>query len=303
MQEQRQSRPPRFRRLPQKEHASAGPLIIAVILIVVISGFFYLKNLNHQKKVLKEEQVATEQEEKDKNLQVPSISPSDTAKAIRNEKFQLVDMREKDEFALKHIESSINIPLSELEGKIQLLSKTKTIIFIDRQDTPTGKIIVEHFQKEGLDVKYLEGGIINYAHEGFNLVTIGNPLIQEDLLKVTSFSAKELIDQLMEGKSLKFIDTRPEVDFAVEHINGSINIPLEDLEKKKDSLPIRTFVVFDKDPIRSFQAAVRLYDMDVIGVYNCKDSYETFKSVIDNLGNEEEVAQEEAFLEEKEEEN
>lgn len=295
---QKQSQPPRFRRLPQRETASAKPLAIAVILIIAISVFFYLKNLDRQKQILKKEQVANEQEKRDENLQVPTISSEETAKAIRNEKFQLVDMREKDEFVLKHIESSINIPLSELESKIQLLSKEKTIIFIDREESRNGKILVEHLDKEGLDIKYLEGGIIRYAHEGFNLVSVGNPLIQEDLLKVSSFSAKELIDKLMNGESLKFIDTRTEVDFAIEHLNGSINIPLEDIEKKKDSLPIRTFVVFDKDPIRSFQAAVRLYEMDVIGVYNCTDDYATFKNIIDNLGNEEIVDQESSTSEE-----
>ncbi len=278
---------PSYRRLPPKQTLSFWPVIIAIILIIAISIFFYFKRLDKEKRDIEKRDAASEQEKRDENLEVPTISPKDVAKAIRNDNFQLVDMREKDEFVLKHIESSINIPLSELNEKTQLLSKTKTIVLIDRNNSTKGKILSEHLRNEGLEVKYLDGGIVNYSHEGYNLVTIGNPLVQEDLLKVTSYSAKELIDQLMEGSKLKFIDTRPEVDFALDHINGSINVPLEDIEKKKDSLPLRTFVVFDKDPIRSFQAAVRLYDMDIIGVYNCKDSYETFKGVIENLGNEE----------------
>ncbi len=275
-----------FQRLRRKQTVSFWPVVIAIVLIATISVLFYLKMLNKNKQSLEKNNALTEQEEKDKTLEVPSISPKDTSKAIRNENFQLIDVREADEFVLKHIEASINIPLSELSEKTQLLSKTKTIILIDRKDSTKGKILTEHLKKEGLDVKYLEGGIVNYSHEGYNLVTIGNPMIQNDLLKVTSYSAEELIDQLLQGNKLKFIDTRPAIDFAIDHLNGSINIPLEDLEKKKDSLPLRTFVVFDKDPIRSFQAAVRLYDMDVIGVYNCKDTYETFKGVVENLGNE-----------------
>ena len=198
-----------------------------------------------------------------------------------------MDIREENEFILKHIEASINIPLTKLEDKLNLLSKTKTIIIIDRTDSPNGRILTEHLQKEGLTVKYLDGGIINYAHNEFGLVTLGNPLIQSDLLKVTSYTAKEIIEQLLDGSRLKFIDTRSAVDFALDHIDGSINIPLEELEKKKDKLPVRSFIVLDKDPIRSFQAAVRLYDMNVLGVYNCKDTYNDMKDTIANIGKEE----------------
>ncbi len=267
---------------------SLTPALIALILILVIFGAFYLKRLKKEGNDLEQKLEQANKEKQNETLQIPLISAEDTSKAIRNEKFQLIDIREHDEFVLKHIEASINIPLSHLEEKMHILSKSKTIILIDRQDTSKGRILTQHLTEEGLDVNYLEGGILNYSNSDYDLVTIGNPLIQSDLLKVTSFTAKELIDQVMNGSRLKFVDTRPAVDYALDHLEGSINIPLEKIERKKEKLPIRTFAVFDKDPIRSFQASVRLYDMNIIGVYNCKETFQDIKNTINNLGKEEE---------------
>jgi len=42
---------------------------------------------------------------------------------------------------------------------------------------------------------------------------------------------------------------------------------LEELEKRKNDVPVGgNLVVVDQNPIRSFQAAVRLYDMNILGV-------------------------------------
>lgn len=296
-----QRNPRQFRQKNLKKRSSGPsfmPALIALVLIVVISGLFYFKRMDKDKKELEKKLAQAEIAKQNDQLQVPTVSPKEVSRRIRDNKYQIVDIRENDEFVLKHIEASINLPLSQLEDKTNILSKDKTIILVDRQETGNGKVLTQHLIDEGLDVEYLEGGILNYSNEGYNLVNIGNPLIQSDLLKVTSYTAKELIDLLLEGSRIKFIDTRSEVDYAIDHLEGSINIPLEDIEKKKDKLPVRTFAVFDKDPIRSFQAAVRLYDMNVIGVYNCKDTYQDLKNVIDNLGKEEPIQNTEEKLEE-----
>lgn len=282
---------PGFQKNPiqRKQNNSLFPVFIAIVLIVIVFGGFYLKRLNQEKAKLEKELAKTEKIKEDTTLEISTISPKETSRAIRNESFQLVDIREKDEFILKHIEGSINVPLSALENKINLLSKTKTIVIIDRKESTNGRILAEHLTNEGLAVKYLEGGIINFAHSGYNLVTIGNPLLESDKLKVTSYSAKEIVDQLLGGSRMLIVDTRSEVEFAIDNIRDSINIPLEDIEKKKDKLPIRNFVLLDKDPIRSFQAAVRINDMDILGAYNCQDTFDTFKEVIMNLENTEET--------------
>lgn len=278
-----------FLQKQKKQTFSIWPALIAILLIITISGIFYLKKISRDKEGLEKKLEEKLQQEKDENLQVPLISPAEVSKNTRSENFQLIDIREADEFVLKHIEASINIPLSALEEKMHLLSKTKTVIIIDRENSSKGKVFTEHLINEGLTANYLDGGILNYAKNGYNLVTLGNPLIQSDLLKVTSYTAKEVVDQLINGARMKIVDTRSNVEFAFDHIEGSINVPLEDLEKNKNKLPIRTFLVLDKDPIRSFQAAVRLYDMNIIGVYNCKDSYRDMKEAIENAGKNEKL--------------
>ena len=67
-----------------------------------------------------------------------------------------MDIREHSEYNSKHIESSVNIPLSQIDERINAVSRTKQVIIIDRENNQIGKIFAEHLENEGVDVKYLE---------------------------------------------------------------------------------------------------------------------------------------------------
>ncbi len=233
----------------------------------------------------KQETTAFEKFEKSQNEDIePNVtyaSPSDVFKGIRNKNVQLVDIREYSEYTFKHIESSINIPLSQINERINTVSRTKQVIIIDRENNQIGKIFTEHLENEGVDIKYLEGGILNYSQSGYELISLGSPTLTEDLIKVASISAEDIKNKIKAGQFFIFLDVRPAIEFSSDNIEGSINIPLEYLEDRKSNIPIGTLLVYDNDAIRSFQAASRLYDMNIIDVYNSISSYESLKKTLE----------------------
>lgn len=268
---------------PRRKRPSLNlrPLFISILLIVLIFGSAFMKKTKVKEAKEAEKQAFLEQEQQILQVETETISPAETERAIRNKKFQIIDIRNENEFQAKHIESSVNIPITNLEEKINSISTKKIIIIIDREDSPAGKILNEHLRNEGLNARYLKGGILSYAKEGRPFVNLGSPMLNNDLLKVTSYSIKELLQQVEEGARFKIVDTRSKLEFSNGHIADSINIPLEDLENQKDKLPIRLFIIVDKDPIRSFQAAVRIYDMDIINAMNCTGTYQGLKNALE----------------------
>jgi rhodanese-related sulfurtransferase len=149
------------------------------------------------------------------------------------------------------------------------------IIIIDREDSPYGRVLTDHLKKEGLSAKYLEGGIVNYSNNDYPLINTGNPTQPTDLMKVTSINTDQLLEMVFDGTRIVLVDTRPAEAFATGNIRGSINIPLEEVEQRKNDFPTKTIVLYDENTMRSFRAAVRLYDLGFFEVYNCLDDYQT----------------------------
>jgi rhodanese-related sulfurtransferase len=273
----RNPRPPRQHNSNSKTGSGTKAFFISFVLIALICvGFIAKKKYEQQKQLdLSGLQAASNE---NIELEITLASPEEVYRAIRNKNIQLVDIREPDEYATKHIESSVNAPLSNIEKNINLIDQTKEVIIIDREDNQIGKVFADHLKKQGANAKYLEGGIINYSRSGYNLISKGNPTLTEDLVKVSSLTADQIIDEIKNGKQFIFVDVRPELKFVADNIEGSVNIPLESLEKRKMDVPIGRILVYDSDSIRSFQAAVRLHDMNFLEIYNSVDNYGMLKT-------------------------
>lgn len=270
----------------QKTKFSSGTkafLISLVLIALICVGFIAKKKYQQNKKLALEDLQAVS--EQDVDLNITYVNPEEVYRKLRDKNAQLVDIREVDEFATKHIESSINVPLSRVEENINLINTSREIYIIDRQDNQIGKVFTNHLANQGVNVKYLQGGILNYSNSGYNLISKGNPTLTEDLVKVTSLSSEEILEKIRGGKQFIFIDVRPEVSYFSDNIEGSINIPLERIEQKKMDIPFGTILVYDSDSIRSFQAAVRLHDLNFLEIYNSLDSYELLKMKLTEAAN------------------
>ncbi len=258
------------------------PLLFGIVLIILITGYFLTKTWHTKNHLAELEKKLQNKNQQDKNIEVETVTPENVYQWINKPNVQLVDIRSNKEYQIKHIESSVNIPLNSLEKNINKFNKDKQIIIIDRENTKEGKILVDHFKKEGLNIKYLEGGILKYAQENYPLITNGDPSIKTNLLKVKPITAEEVKKNLLSGKVFSFIDTRPPLSYNLDKINGSINIPLEKIETSKDSLPAHILLLYDNSPERSFKAGVKLYDMGISNFYVCTDTYEQLKQTLFN---------------------
>lgn len=82
----------------------------------------------------------------------------------------LVDVREQAEWDEAHIEGAIFLPLSELEARFSELPKDKALILQCRSGKRS--MNAAHFlaEKGYTDLTNLEGGILAWMDEGFDVV-------------------------------------------------------------------------------------------------------------------------------------
>ncbi len=251
------------------------PFFVVLFMGIIVFGLLRHKFFDSSKDIFEEAANLSREE-----IIVKETNPSEISKMIRNEEYQLIDIQEPTEFEISHIESSINIPLSEIEESINKINKNKKIVIIDKEPTKKGKILVHYLEKNGYQVSYLKDGLLGYFKEGYDVISKGNPTLISDLVKVASFSAQEIKEKIKNEGIFSLLDVRDSISYKKDHLEESVNIPLEDLEKEKSRIPRGKIIVFDADPYRSFQAAVRLYDMNILDVYNCLDSYTELKNVL-----------------------
>ena len=105
----------------------------------------------------------------DKN--VTQLSPKEL-EVFLDDNIQLIDVRTPDEFNLEHINQAININFfdEDFSKTIDTLDKKNPIFIYCRSGKRSGNSISE-FQKAGFTKIYeLEGGILNWKSEGFEII-------------------------------------------------------------------------------------------------------------------------------------
>jgi len=261
---------------PEKKKKNIRILLASLVLIIFLATLLLLryKNPNYLN-------GSASQDNNSENVRSAlSASAQETYAAINNSQTQLVDIRSNEEFEFEHIESSINLPVEKdlsMTNK-QLLNKNKPVIII-AGDNETAQKVAQDLNVEGYQARYLENGIDNFLAAGYGLITYGNIESSSDRSKVIFISAQDLFERSSKGENFIFLDVRKKEDFSKNHIENSINLPLELLEKNKQEVPLGKVVVIDENPVRSFQAAVRLYDMNMAGNYCLQESLSILKEI------------------------
>ncbi len=267
--------------IPKTKKILIHPIFIGLLAIIFILSYFLYRTISIKKKKEALQTKLTESHQGRNEIKVPLASPREVFRWINHPHVQLIDIRRSKEYQKKHIESSINLPLEEISKNINKLHPDKLIIIIDKQNTEKGKILVKHFAEQGLNIKYLDGGILKYAQENYPLISEPQTDKISDRLKVSFLKPQEIkTKMLQQRKVFSFVDTRPKEAFQKDHIAGSLNFPLEKIEKVKNHLPAHTILLYDSEPWRSFQAGVKLYDMGIFDVYVCSESYQKLKDTL-----------------------
>lgn len=98
----------------------------------------------------------------------------------RKEPVQLIDVRDPQEWAAGHLETAINIPLIDLERRLDELDTDLPVLAVCRTGVRSGKA-VELLMAKGFDAQSIEGGTEALAEAGVTLVDgAGNAVAAEE---------------------------------------------------------------------------------------------------------------------------
>lgn len=158
--------------------------------------------------------------------------------------FTVVDARTRVEFDENHIAGAISCPASQAAALLPKLVKDKSrqLIFYCNGPKCTKS---QKAARVAISIGYRN--VLEY-NEGLpawgkaNLPVAGNPMPP---VEMASVSPEDLRARLESGKGPTVIDVRDAVEFASVRVAGTINIPLDELEKRAQELPAGEVVVMD----------------------------------------------------------
>lgn len=101
---------------------------------------------------------------------LPKIQPQDVAEMVRTDTVQLVDVREKDEYAREHIAGAMSSPLSTWSDAGPTLVGEKTIVFMCRSGMRTDANCSRLAGHVSGPAFILEGGVDGWKKAGLETV-------------------------------------------------------------------------------------------------------------------------------------
>lgn len=105
------------------------------------------------------------------NSEITPLTPAEMKEMMDQDKeYILIDVRSQEEFNQGHISGAKSIPVSELEGRLDELSKNEKII-VYCQSGQRSKTAAEILMKNGFNSIYNLGGIEDWIKAGYPVVT------------------------------------------------------------------------------------------------------------------------------------
>ncbi len=138
------------------------------------------------------------------------------------ENYLVIDVRSAEEYAAGHIKHAINIPLEQLESRLDEISayKDKNVVLYCNTGNRSGKAL-DLLKQKGFSVLMNAPGVKQYDY---------------DLYKLGSINAEGFLKMANEPNVL-IIDARQKQDYDAGHMKGAINIPDgEPVDNYKDVL-------------------------------------------------------------------
>jgi len=266
----------------EEKRKNSLALAIGFILILLIAFFTYYKNYKNseiQSEMASEDPDAKKNEEFSKKY---AISPQDLyAKMAGKEKIFVLDLRTPAEFKKEHLIGSENIGLNDFFAKIDSLNENSIYVLLDDGQTNDAFNLISMMaqQKDYKNIFFLDGGFTNWKSQFKPTFSSGDPESAEDQAKVKYVSSDSLKKMIEIEKDILIIDIRKPASFADGHIKNSVNIFLDEIEKRKNEIPVWRKIVFcDSNGLWAFKASVQLFDLGYTNTYVLSDGLDTWKS-------------------------
>lgn len=208
----------------------------------------------------------------------PRISAKELAEKLKNkENIFILDVRTIDEYQMEHIVDSISAPFEELNKKEIGAAVDAAIAVLgsgsDQSDQAAKILEIKGFQK----IMVLSGGITAWKNNNGQTVSWGDPTSFVNQSKVTFISPEDAKKILDEKRPVYFLDVRPPDQFS-SHISGAVNIPLNELEKRRNELPLgKEIIAYGATELEGFQAGVKLYDLNTLSALVLRGGFSGWK--------------------------
>ncbi len=259
----------------QENKQNAIALIVGFGLIILIAIFAIFKPFSN---TANNRQNNSSQSPPASSAAKP-ISNGDLLKKIQaKESVNMIDIRSGEEFQKEHILDSQNIPADNFAANFESLDKVKNYVIIGGDGENTGAAIAANLtQKEFKNIYYLTGGFTGWKNQLNPTISAGDPNSFADQSKVSYLSSDQLKAMAQAENNLYIIDVRKSDAFAQGHLKNAVNIFLDDLEKRRNGIPVgKKIILYDSDGLWAFRGAVRLFDMNILNVYALSDGFNTW---------------------------
>jgi len=252
-------------------------LIVLVMIITVARNIFFpLKEKSSSQQT--ENKTAVIPEEKFKTINSISLKK----KIDAGEKINLLDIRGFESYSNEHILDSINVPIDEFPAASKIIPENPVILIttdLSDEDKTKVETAIKSLKDEHIkNIQVLAGGIEDWKKTIGATINFGNPKSFIDQAKVSYVETDKLNEALKKNIPTFILDVRSSEEYSIGHIKGSINVPFNDLEKRRNELKaFPKIVVVGINELQEFQASVQLYDMILIQPFVLKGGIEEWR--------------------------
>lgn len=249
-------------------------LLLGLAAIVLVFLFSIVRFLGTSGKKDSLTKNTTEESNEEAVIQYPTISFENLQNKLRSgEKITLLDIRSFDEFMLEHAVGAVNVPTEQLNTSDKIDGNNVFIIIGKSDDDQELATAVTALKNKNFSPLVLAGGMYNWKVNGGQTISFGNPSSFLDQSKVNYLEIENAKDALEKNSSILILDVRDNSEFESGHIKNAKNIPLLDIEKRRNELSGYQYIfVFGLNEVQAFQAAVQVYDLTLMRPFVIKGS-------------------------------
>jgi rhodanese-related sulfurtransferase len=242
-------------------------LILLVILITLFRSKVFSGSSAPQTSDQSASAVAT--------LGYKTINATDLQKKIllpgKDSGLILLDIRPFSDYAAEHIVDSVNVTPAEfpLNSKIDVHSLI-IVVGANASDSDIATTVDELKKENFTNFMVLANGMEAWKQSAGATVTYGDPTSFVDQAKVSYVEADQLNAALKQNVATYIVDVRTADEYSKGHIPGAINIPSDDLEKRRHEIAEKRVVVVGMNELQEFQSSVQMYDMLLVSPFVLK---------------------------------
>ena len=162
----------------------------------------------------------------------------------------VLDVRQPEEYAQGYVPTAYLIPLGEIDQRLDEIPRDRTVIVVCRSGGRSA-MASEQLDDHGFDnIHNMLGGTLDWV----------------DMPSYLYIKGQDLWDQRA-SPDFFVVDVRKADEYALEHIEVTVSIPLDQLDERRDEIPQdKTIIVIGKDNSEGNEAAEALIGFGYPGV-------------------------------------